>query len=363
MPPPPAPPQASTHNPTLSAGSRRQRKKIITRRPRLLESEELPANLPAGVQLGVHVDVRRVGPHLGQHGIGNRDCVLDQEPAEVQVGGGSGWDVQVLNDSAAGARRPVMNVRQERAVDVRKLNPVRNQVALNGNGREPLRARRSRSRFVRAVQERDEAFRLRRYRGQAYVILAAPDAHEHCQRPCSEHQTAAHSKPPDGLGVPHAQGGLGIPVPRGLFKQSFVIEMSGRRQAYRCRARAAPVPVEAPVAVYDLRASVAARERSAASISASEIGAGTVHDPRCIVGTRIAATSPPGPRSTTAVAASSGPWLALITSVQVPSEGHVRFRACTPSRDVSANSSLRERRSPPTIPSAVPETIYPIAVP
>src|SRR2546421_6377126 len=165
------------------------------------------------------------------------------------------------------------------------------------------------------------------------------------------------------VGGPHAQGGLGIPAPRGLFKQSFVIEMSGRRQAYRCRARAAPVPVEAPVAVYDLRASVAARERSAASISASETGAGTVQDPRCIVGTRIAATSPPGPRSTTAVAASSGPWLALITSVQVPSEGHVRFRACTPSRDVSANSSLRERRSPPTIPSAVPETIYPIAVP
>src|SRR5439155_18080968 len=86
--------------------------------------------------------------------------------------------------------------------------------------------------------------------------------------------------------------------------------------------------------IYDLRASVAARARSAASISASETGAGTVHSPRCIVGTRIAATSPSGPKSTTAVAASSGPWLALITSVQVPSVGHLRFRAYTPTRDV-----------------------------
>src|SRR2546421_968681 len=42
-----------------------------------------------------------------------------------------------------------------------------------------------------------------------YTTLFRSDAHEHCQRPCSEHQTAAHSKPPDGLGVPHAQGGLG----------------------------------------------------------------------------------------------------------------------------------------------------------
>src|SRR6267143_6772402 len=100
------------------------------------------------------------------------------------------------------------------------------------------------------------------------------------------------------------------------------------------------MPVEAPVTIYDLRASVAARERSAASISPSETGAGTVHDPRCIVGTRIAATSPSGPRSTTAVAASSGPWLALITSVHVPSLGQVRFRAYTPSRDVPAKSSL-----------------------
>jgi hypothetical protein len=42
-------------------------------------------------------------------------------------------------------------------------------------------------------------------------------------------------------------------------------------------------------------------------MSLSETGAGTVHPPRSVVGTWIAPTSPSGPSSTTALAASSGP--------------------------------------------------------
>src|SRR5258708_1897119 len=154
IPPPPPPPQARPSNPALSAGSPPQRKKVIappstrdgvrttidvdrTRgvgrgslhggRPRptprrlpLLEPEELPANLPARVQLGVHVDVRRVGPDLRQDGSRNGDCAVDQKPAEVRVRGDSRWNVKVLNDAAALARRPMVNVSQERAVDVRE---------------------------------------------------------------------------------------------------------------------------------------------------------------------------------------------------------------------------------------------------
>ena len=97
-------------------------------------------------------------------------------------------------------------------------------------------------------------------------------------------------------------------------------------------------------------------------MSASDTGAGTVHPPRCIVGTRIAATAPSGPRSTTAVAASSGPAFALMTSVHVPSSGHARLSANTPSRDVSVNSRLSERRSPFTIPSAVPVMMKPMGL-
>src|SRR5947199_8428812 len=98
-------------------------------------------------------------------------------------------------------------------------------------------------------------------------------------------------------------------------------------------------------------------------MSPSDTGAGTFHWPRCVVGTRTEATSPCGPSSTTAVAASSGPWFALITSVHTPAVGHLRLRAYTPSRDVSLNASLIERRSPFTIPSAVPVTMYPVGVP
>src|SRR2546422_3272971 len=77
-------------------------------------------------------------------------------------------------------------------------------------------------------------------------------------------------------------------------------------------------------------------------MSASDTGAGTVHAPRCMVGTRIAATAPSEPRSTTAVAPSPGPWFAVMTSVHVPSSGHERLSAYTPSRDVSVNASFTE---------------------
>ena len=94
--------------------------------------------------------------------------------------------------------------------------------------------------------------------------------------------------------------------------------------------------------------------------------AGTVQPPRRFVGTRTAATSPSAPISTTAVAvppsASAGPWVTRMTRVHTPSVAHVRFRAYTPSRDVSANSSFTVRRSPFTIPSAVPSIGKPMGV-
>src|SRR5213078_4402746 len=154
-------------------------------------------------------------------------------------------------------------------------------------------------------------------------------------------------------------GGSGVSTERyvGDMSETRQEPMSGKPRPTRFRRSGLQGDI------YDRRASTAARARNAVSTSLSDTGAGTVHWPRCIVGTRIAATAPSGPRLTTAVAASSGPWFALITSVHVPSCPQVWRSAYTPSRPVGANSSFTERRSPFTIPSAVPVTINPIAVP
>src|SRR2546422_1908760 len=87
--------------------------------------------------------------------------------------------------------------------------------------------------------------------------------------------------------------------------------------------RLVPLPTPHASEVQLFVASAAARVRSAASIWSMETGAGTVQPARSVVGTLTAATSPSGPSSTTAVARSSGPWFALMTSVHVPAVGHV----------------------------------------
>src|SRR6266850_1964983 len=191
--PMPPPPQASTSKPAPSAGSPPQRKKVIAppstrdgvrttidvdrtrgvgrgsrhggrprptpRRLALLEPEELPANLPARVQLGVHVDVARPATDESQNGIRNRRRVLDQESTEVRISGDTGWHVKIHPHRAVEARHVVVNVGQERTVDVRKLDPVAEYVTVDGNRREPLRRGRDRGRLVGATHERDVPLR------------------------------------------------------------------------------------------------------------------------------------------------------------------------------------------------------------
>src|SRR5438876_9333016 len=88
----------------------------------------------------------------------------------------------------------MVNVRQEGAVDVRELDSVVDRIAVNRDCRETLSRRRNRSRLVRAAQEGDIALRRRRYRGQAYVVLAAPGGQNRGHRPYANHQTASHNK-------------------------------------------------------------------------------------------------------------------------------------------------------------------------
>src|SRR6266566_8807750 len=214
--------------------------------PRLLESEQLSANFPAGVQLGVDVDVSRPAPDPRQDGVPHGCRVLDQEPAKVRVSGGAWWYVKIHPNRAVEARDIVVNVGQERTVDVRKLDSIAEHVTVDGNRREPLRGSRDRGRLVRAAHERDEPFRRWWYRRQPHVILAAPNGDNYCQRPYAKHQTAAHSKPPH-VGQPYTQGGLGIPALRGLFKRSFVIELSGRRQPHLAPQKPVDQPVEPAV--------------------------------------------------------------------------------------------------------------------
>src|SRR5437667_9113288 len=123
----------------------------------------MTANLSTGVQLGVHVDIGRVGTDVRKDGGRHGDCAVDQKPAEVQVGGGSGSNVKRHNDPAARARIPMVNVRQEGAVDVRELDSVVDRIAVNRDCRETLSPRRSGSWLVRAAQERDIALRSGRY--------------------------------------------------------------------------------------------------------------------------------------------------------------------------------------------------------
>src|SRR5882672_8073358 len=51
---------------------------------------------------------------------------------------------------------------------------------------------------------------------------------------------------------PHAQEALGLPAPRALFKLSFVIELSGRRQVHPAPQEPINQPVE-PAVRYPLR--------------------------------------------------------------------------------------------------------------
>src|SRR5207247_11264601 len=95
----------------------------------------------------------------------------------------------------------MVNVRQEGAVDVRELDSIVDRIAVNRDCRETLSRRRNRSRLVRAAQEREIALRGRRYRGQPYVVLAAPGGQSRRQRPYAKHQTASHGKPPYDFGV------------------------------------------------------------------------------------------------------------------------------------------------------------------
>src|SRR6266550_9104505 len=89
-----------------------------------------------------------------------------------------------------------------------------------------------------------------------------------------------------------------LEVKEGLHqRRSYAYPQNGTCQATISNRKAGP----------QRRASCSARAFSAVSMSASATGAGTVQLPRCIVGTRTDATSPCGPSSTTAVAASSGP--------------------------------------------------------
>src|SRR5438876_106119 len=85
----------------------------------------------------------------------------------------------------------MVNVRQEGAVDVRELDSIVDRIAVNRDCRETLSRRCNRSRLVRAAQKREIALRGRRYRGQPYVILAAPGGQSRRQRPYAKHQTPA----------------------------------------------------------------------------------------------------------------------------------------------------------------------------
>src|SRR5437667_2661265 len=149
-------------------------------------------------------------------------------------------------------------------------------------------------------------------------------------------------------------GGIWFGRRNGVGSGEWFVTLQGDLTALR---RMVPLPTPHASEVQLFVASAAARVRSAASIWSMETGAGTVQPARSVVGTLTAATSPSGPSSTTAVARSSGPWFALMTSVHVPAVGHVRLSACTPSRDVSVNSSVTVCRAPFTIPSAVPVTM------
>src|SRR5207245_3384284 len=139
---------------------------------RLHEPKELPSNLSTLVHLGVHVDVRRVGADLCKDGGRNGDCAVDQEPAEVRVRGDSRWNVKVLNDSAANARASMVNVSQERAVDVRELDSIVDRIAIDRDCREALCRRRDRSRLVRSAAKRYIALLGRRYRGPPFVCTS-----------------------------------------------------------------------------------------------------------------------------------------------------------------------------------------------
>src|SRR5213076_2032081 len=105
------------------------------------------------------------------------------------------------NDPLARARSSMVNVRQEGAVDVGELDSIVDRIAIDRDCRETLSRRCNRSRLVRAAQKRDIALRGRRYRGQPYVVLAAPGGQSRRQRPYAKHQTASHSKPPYDFGV------------------------------------------------------------------------------------------------------------------------------------------------------------------